>query len=182
MRERGMPVRRMSRGERLTVVWMSILIGVLSAAVLLGPTSGAAAKKRKKSAPRVTCQRFLTIVEQTARELEAQYNSIGFSIESPADVIDGRTVDGYLVKNSCRRVGKRSRQGGGLLSDILSEGQPPFPGETNPEIKEYGWSWTELVTKTRKGKILDAVSDLRCQKYTYSGSAYDPHDIQTFAC
>ena len=72
--------------------------------------------------------------------------------------------------------------GNGFMIDIHSEGDPPFPGETNPAIREYDWFWRETVVRTKKGALRDTVTDFRCEKYAYDGSPGDPHNIQTFPC
>jgi hypothetical protein len=55
---------------------------------------------------------------------------------------------------------KKKRQGAGYIADLhyRGDGSPPFPGETNPDIRAYFWSWTEIVTRTKKGRLIDTIS------------------------
>ena len=69
----------------------------------------------------------------------------------------------------------------GYMNDIHSEGEPPFPGESNPAIREYFWTWTQTVTRTKKGALRNAIA-LSCKKYIYDRSPGDPGNVQTFAC
>jgi hypothetical protein len=118
---------------------------------------------------------------------------MGFSIGSPQDVAagGGTSIDGTGSGAACRYVGTRHlkggvstgvREGNGFVIDYLSEGQPPFPGETNPAIREYDWTWKELVSNTRKGVLHGSISGLKCTKYSYDGGFGDPHNIQAFPC
>jgi hypothetical protein len=144
---------------------------------------GTADAKKRHFLPRPTCDQLHEEVAKTGPQLEAQYNAMGFTIGLPDPAFPGEEpIDGFLPKNACQTVGKRSRQGGGLMNDIHSAGEPPFPGETNPAIREYSWDWSESLTRTKKGKLRDAVTSIRCQKFSYYGPSSDPGNIQSFPC
>jgi hypothetical protein len=66
--------------------------------------------------------------------------------------------------------------------DQNRRGHPPFPGETNPAVREYFWTWSETVTRTKKGKLRAAITELRCEKYSYTGSPSNPQDLRTLPC
>jgi hypothetical protein len=52
------------------------------------------------------------------------------------------------------------------MADVHHSGDndPPFPGETNPNVVEYHWFWDEIVTRTKKGKLRHTVTNFRCVK------------------
>jgi hypothetical protein len=118
---------------------------------------------------------------------------MGFNIGSPQDVVEGggTSIDGSGAGEACRYVGTRHlkggvstgvREGNGFMIDIKSEGEPSFPGETNPAIREYDWKWKEIVSNTRKGVMHGTISSLNCTKYSYDGSPSNPGNIQAFPC
>jgi hypothetical protein len=149
---------------------------ILAAACIGGQ---AAAKKHKPL--KVSCEQLYAEIDKTGAQLQAQYNGMGFTIGVPEP--DGSpAVDGFISGQACKKQGKRVRMGGGYMNDIHSEGEPPFPGERNPAIREYFWKWRETVTRTKKGRLRDTINSLTCEKYSYSGSPGDPHDLQVFPC
>lgn len=159
---------------------VAVLVGVVAIGVLLGSATGAGAKKKRL---KVSCEQLYAEIETTGAHLQAQYNAMGFTIglPDPAYPTDPPR-DGANSGGACKKQGKRIRMGNGFMIDIHSEGDPPFPGETNPAIREYDWFWGETVVRTKKGALRDTVTDFRCEKYAYDGSPGDPHNIQTFPC
>lgn len=161
-------------------------IAVLGALMLVASGPGqATARHRNRNLP-VQCNlAFFGVILKTGSQLEAQYNAMGFHIGSPNDIAEGgtntngRPIDGVGTKEACRYVGTRHfkngvstgvREGAGLMSDILSDGDPPFPGETNPAIREYDWSWKEIVSHNKKGVLVGTISGpVGCTKASYDG-------------
>ena len=161
---------------------------------LLTMTAGADAKKRHRYLP-VRCEdpNYTKVIVQTGVQLIAQYNAMGFSIGSPQDVAagGGQSIDGAEPGEACRYVGTRHlkggvstgvREGNGFMNDYRSPGDPPFPGETNPAIREYDWKWKELVSNTRKGVLHGTVSSINCMKYSYDGNPNNPGNLQGYPC
>ncbi len=165
--------------RRLGVI---VLSAALVTVVALGAAGNASGKKKAKPL-KVSCDQLYAEIDKTAAQLQAQYNAIGFTIglPDPAYPTDP-PIDGSNHGGACKKQGKRIRQGVGFMIDIHSEGEPPFPGETNPAVREYDWTWSETVIRTKKGLLHDIVSNFKCEKYIYDGSSGDPHNIQTFAC
>jgi hypothetical protein len=153
-----------------------LLIGLLACLVLTG---GAEAKKKHKPL-KVSCEQLYAEIDKTGAQLQAQYNAMGYSIGVPSGF--GDVIDGPGRGGACQKQGKRIRQGNGFMIDIHNDTDPPFPGETNPQIREYDWFWNEVVVRTKTGLLRDSVVNFRCEKYAYDGSPGDPHNIQTFAC
>ncbi|MGH2956158.1 MAG: hypothetical protein ACRDL6_04095 [Solirubrobacterales bacterium] len=147
-------------------------LGAIVAALIIvvGLGAGTASGKKKGKRLKVTCEQLYAQVEKTGAQLQAQYNAMGF------------TVDGYLGKNTCRKKGKRVRFGGGFMNDIQNDFDPPFPGETNPAVREYFWTWSQKVVRTKKGKLRSKVTDIRCEKYIYEGSPSSPQGVVTLPC
>ena len=175
---------------RRLVMTALILLLVASAAL----AAGAEAKKQHRYLP-VRCQdpRYRAVIEQTGEQLVAQYNAMGFSIGGPQDIAagGGRSIDGQNPGEACRYAGTRHlkggastgvREGNGFMVDYLSPGQAPFPGETNPAIREYDWKWKELVSNNRKGVMHGTISLLNCTKYSYTGSFDNPGTSQSYPC
>jgi hypothetical protein len=169
------------------------LVG-LTAGVATGAPHATASKKKHRYLP-VKCEdpAYRTVLEQTGQQLVAQYNAMGFSIGSPADVAEGggQSIDGQTPGEACRYAGTKRykngvstgvREGNGFMIDYLSPGEAPFPGETNPAIREYDWKWKELVFHTKKGVLRGTVSSLNCTKYTYDGGFSQPSNIQPYPC
>jgi hypothetical protein len=176
----------------------AVLIAVLTALLVLASGPGQATagghKHRHRYLP-VRCEdpRYRAVIAQTGDQLVAQYNAMGFSIGSTQDVATGggSSIDGTTPGEACRYVGTRHlkggvstgvREGNGFLIDYLSEGEPPFPGETNPAIREYDWKWKELVSNTKKGVMRGTVSGITCTKYSYDGGFSNPSNVQGFPC
>lgn len=162
--------------------WPRISIPVLAILLLASAlVSGAAAKKHKPL--KVSCEQLYAKIDQTGAQLQAKYNAMGFTIGTPDPAYpDYPAQDGFTSAERCQKQGKRVRLGVGFMNDIHSEGEPPFPGETNPAIREYFWTWNQTVTRTKKGKLRSAITSIRCEKYSYEGSPGDPMDTQTFPC
>ena len=162
--------------------WLRISVPALAFLLLVfALVSGDVAAKRHKPL-KVSCEQLYAEIEKTGAQLQAQYNAMGYTIGTPDPAFpDYPAQDGFLSGQACKKQGKRIRIGVGYMNDIHSEGEPPFPGETNPAIREYFWKWTETVTRTKKGSLRNAIA-LSCEKYSYDGSPGDPHNVQTFPC
>jgi hypothetical protein len=174
-----------------------LLVGVTSA-VASGSSPATASKHKHKRRHRylpVRCQDpdYFAVIDKTGKQLIAQYNAMGFAIGSPADIAEGggHSIDGETPGEACRYAGTKHlkggistgvREGNGFMIDYLSPGQPPFPGETNPAIREYDWKWKELVSNTRKGVLHGTISMINCTKYSYEGSFSQPGDAQAYPC
>lgn len=149
----------------------SAIILTCSLVLLAGLGSGGVASGKKKGKLlTVTCEQLYAEVEKTGAQLQAQYNAMGF------------TVDGFNPKHACQKQGTRVRLGGGFMNDIHHEGDPPFPGETNPAVREYFWTWSQTVTRTKKGRLRSAVTGIACEKYIYGGNPSSPQGTVTLPC
>jgi len=149
--------------------------------ILMGlGTSGVASGKKKHKPLKVSCGQLSAEIVKTETQLQAQYNAMGYTIGVPDEF--GDTIDGIGHSQGCQKQGKRIRQGNGFMIDIHTSVDPPFPGETNPDIREYDWLWNEVVTVTKTGQLRDTVINFRCEKYTYDGGPFNPSNIQTFPC
>jgi hypothetical protein len=153
--------------RKLLIVNTTLLL--LTALVLSG---AADAKKHKRL--RLTCDQAREAIATTAEQYRARYNAMGFTIE-PAP-------DGLLVGGGCKNVGKLTRQGAAYMADVHhgDDGSPPFPGEPNPDVYAYHWQWSEIVTRTKKGRIRTSVTDFQCTR-----EALGPppeFDIQVLPC
>jgi hypothetical protein len=159
------------------------LLSLLSAALLIlavAAMPGSATGKKKPL--KVSCEQLYAEIEKTGAQLQAQYNAKGFTIGAPdPEYPDAPPRDGFTSAERCKKQGKRVRQGAGFMNDVRIESDPPFPGETNPAIREYFWTWTQTVTRTKKRKLRSEIS-LRCEKYAYEGSSSNPQNTQTFPC
>lgn len=185
--------RRM--GAFVLAIGVVLLAGVTSA-VASGAQHATASRHRQKHRylpVRCNDPDYHAVLEQTGEQLVAQYNAMGFSIGGSADIAEGggKSIDGQTPGEACRYAGTRHlkggastgvREGNGFVVDYLSPGQPPFPGETNPAIREYDWKWKELVSNTRKGVLHGKVSMINCTKYSYAGSFSQPGDSQAYPC
>ena len=180
-----------------------VMFGALAILVSL-PAVGTASSPGKATASRhkhrhrylpVRCEdpNYRNVIAQTGLQLVAQYNGMGFSIGSPQDVATGggSSIDGTSPGEACRYAGTLHlkggvstgvREGNGFMIDYRSPGEPPFPGETNPAIREYDWKWKELVSNTRKGVLHGTISSLNCTKASYDGGFDSPSNIQQYPC
>jgi hypothetical protein len=170
------------------------MIPLLLLLALVALTGSADAKRHHRYLPvRCGTVAFHNVIEQTGQQLIAQYNGMGFDIGSPQDIDTGggSSIDGITPGEACGYVGTRHlkggvstgiREGNGFMSDYKSVGEPPFPGETNPAIREYDWKWKELVSNTRKGVLHGTVESINCTKYTYTGGPTNPGNVQGFPC
>ena len=128
--------------------------------VVLALTLGGTASAKKKHKPlKVTCDQLHDQIGQTAEAFRDQYNAMGFTIEE--------APYGFLVGGGCKKSGKRTRQGSAFMADVhhSGDGDPPFPGETDPNVVEYHWLWDETLTITKKRKLIDSAGNFRCVKY-----------------
>ena len=134
---------------------------------------GAEAKKSHKRL-RLTCDQTQTEIFNTAERYRAQYNAMGFTIE-PAP-------EGVLVAGACKNIAPLTRQGRAYMADVhhSGDGDPPFPGETNPNVVEYHWFWDEIVRRTKKGKLRDTVTNFTCVKDILDSSA--PSGLSEVSC
>jgi hypothetical protein len=156
------------------------LAGALVVLTALGPAGIASGKKKKL---KVTCEQLYAEIDKTGAQLQAKYNAMGFTIGTPDPAFPGSPPqDGFNSGQACKKQGKRIRQGVGYMNDIHSDGEPFFPGETNPAIREYFWTWNQTVTRTKKGKLRSAITSIGCEKYAYEGSPSNPQGTQTFPC
>jgi hypothetical protein len=166
----------MRRWLRISIAPLAVLL--LAFALVSGDV---AAKKHKRL--KVSCEQLYAEIDKTGAQLQAQYNAMGYTIGTPDPAFPTDPPrDGFLSGQACKKQGKRVRIGVGYMNDIHSEGEPPFPGETNPAIREYFWTWNQTVTRTKKGKLRNTISSIRCEKYSYEGSPGDPQGTQTFPC
>jgi hypothetical protein len=179
----------LQRGAIVAATTLGILAAFSGSAI----ASGAAGASKRARPLKVSCDQLYAEIDKSAAQLEQQYNAMGFTIGLPSPLVPdpfdpsepptgGDTVDGILHGGGCQKQGKRVRLGVGFMNDVHSPGEPPFPGEANPAIREYNWTWREMVTRTKSRALRDAVLDLKCDKSTYDGSPQDPHNIQTFPC
>jgi hypothetical protein len=166
---------------------VAVAIAALGAVLLIasGPGQATAGGHRHRYLPVHCNSDFFEVTLQTGSQLAAQYNAMGFDIGSPQDVTEGgantngHSIDGWGTTEACRYAGTRHHKGGastgvregkGELDDILSDGEQPFPGETNPAIREYDWTWKELVFHNKKGVLVGTVSGpVTCTKQSYDG-------------
>ena len=185
----------MGKEDSRTAVAVAIVALTVLLVVASGPGLATAGghKHRNRYLP-VRCEDpdYTNVIAQTGAQLVAQYNAMGFSIGSPQDVdANGSSIDGATPGGACRYVGTRHlkggvstgvREGNGFMIDFKSEGEPPFPGETNPAIREYDWKWKELVSNTRKGVLHGSISSLSCTKYSYDGTYNSSYNVQAYPC
>jgi hypothetical protein len=162
--------RPMSHRTRLR--FALVLTAVLAMLVAVLGASGAAAKKHKRL--RLTCDQAQQEIFNTAEQFRQQHNAMGWTIE-PAP-------EGLLVGGACKNVAPLTRQGAAYLADVhhADDGSPPFPGETNPDVYAYHWYWTEIVARTKKGRLRDTVTDFRCQREAIGPAPY--YVIQVLPC
>jgi hypothetical protein len=143
---------------------------VTALVVLVGVgTAGIATAKKKRL--RLTCDQTTQAIFNTAQQLRAQYNAMGFTIED--------TPYGILVGSGCKNVGKLTRKGSAYMGDVhhTDDGSPPFPGETNPYVYAYRWQWNEIVTRTKRGKIRTTVTEFRCVKEAMEPPGYAVQEL-----
>jgi hypothetical protein len=161
--------RPMSHGTRLR--FALVLIAALAMLVALLGAGGAAAKKHKRL--RLTCDQAQQEIFNSAERFRQQHNATGWTIE-PAP-------DGLLV-GGCKNVAPLTRQGTAYLADVhhSGDGSPPFPGETNPDVYAYHWYWTEIVARTKKGRLRDTVTEFHCEREAIGPAPF--FDIQVLAC
>jgi hypothetical protein len=133
---------------------IAVVVGLLVVAVVA--VSGADAKKHKRL--RLTCDQTAQAIFNTAEQIRAKYNGMGYTIED--------APYGFLVGAGCRNIAPLTRQGSAYMADIhyTDDGSPPFPGETNPYVCAYRWQWKEIVARTKKGRIRTTVTDFQCVK------------------
>lgn len=138
----------------------------------LGSAGEAAAKKHKRL--RLTCDQTQQEIFNTAEQFRQQHNAVGWTIE-PAP-------DGLLVGGACKNVAPLTRQGSAYLADVhhADDGSPPFPGEADASVYAYHWFWTEIVRRTKKGRLRDTVTDFNCQREAIGPSP--DFDIQVLPC
>jgi hypothetical protein len=186
------------RRPRLAIVAtaaLAILVALPTAGIAsgAGPATASRHKHRHKYFTVRCDDAFRNVIDQTGLQLVAQYNAMGFNIGSPQDVTagGGSSIDGTLTGEGCRYVGTRHLKGGvstdvregvGFMNDYLSEGEAPFPGETNPAIREYDWKWKEIVSRTKKGVRYGTISGINCTKASYDGGFSNPYNIQEYPC
>ena len=120
--------------------------------------SGAAPRGSASAKLKVTCEQLYDQIDKTATRLAAEYDAKGSSI----DLIGSA--------QRCYKEGKRTRRGKGYMIDT-----PPIPGEADPAVSDYYYSWVQTVTRTRKGKLRSAVSDFKCARTVVDDSGnYQP--------
>lgn len=176
-------------GKDVSRATVAAAIAALGALLLVasGPGQARAGGHRHRSRylPVHCNSDFFEVTLQTGSQLAAQYNAMGFDIGSPQDIAEGgtntngRPIDRWGTTEACRYAGTRHfktgvstgvREGKGQMNDILSDGEPSFPGETNPAIREYDWTWKELVFHNKKGVLVGTISGpVTCTKQSYDG-------------
>jgi hypothetical protein len=138
--------------QRVRVLRPAAILAATALALTAGLGAGTASAGKKGKKLKVTCEQLYDEVAKTGAQLQIQYNGMGY------------TMDGFTTRNACQKQGKRVRIGGGFMHDVHREGDPPFPGETNPSVQEYFWTWDQTVTRTKKGKLRSVVTGIRCEK------------------
>ena len=134
-----------------SVAVIALCVGQLGASAA-SPSAGAAAKLK------VTCEQLYDQIDKTAVRLAAQFDAKGSSI----DLIGSA--------QRCYKEGKRTRRGKGYMIDT-----PPIPGEADPAVSDYYYSWVQVVTRTKKGKLRSAISDFKCARTIVDNSGnYQP--------
>ena len=133
--------------------------------LLVACAIGANADAKKHKRLRLTCDQTTEEIAKTAEQYRTRYNAMGFTIE-PAPY-------GVLVSGGCKNVAPLTRRGRAFMADVHHSGDndPPFPGETNPNVVEYHWFWDETVARTKKGKLRDTVTNFTCVKDIAGSSA-----------
>jgi hypothetical protein len=142
---------------RRAVLCATSALAMAAIAVAIGGAGSAAGATPQRL--KVTCDQMTDAIRATAATLAAQYTAQGF------------TPDAVGSYERCTKLGKRARQGKGYIHDIRYSGDPPFPGESNPDVSEYDWTWFEVVTRTKKGKLRGVISNLACEKVIGTGSS-----------
>jgi hypothetical protein len=130
---------------------------VTLAAMVLTPTTGAGSGAQAAKQAGVTCNQLHAEIDKKAAEFVAQYNAQGSSID----------LQGSFQR--CNKLGKRALQGKGYFVDVA-----PIPGETNPEVNDWYYSWVQVVTRTKKGKLRSTISNFRCDKTIGGGGNTQP--------
>jgi hypothetical protein len=150
---------------------VAVFVGLL---VIALAASASAVGKKKHKRLRLTCDQTTQAIFQTAEQLRAQLNSQGYTIED--------APYGLLVGGGCKNIAPLTRQGRAFLADVhyADDGSPPFPGETNPDVREYHWFWDEIVARTKKGKIRTTVQNFTCVKDIYDPNP--PYEISEVPC
>ena len=140
-------------------------------AAVLG-ASGAAAKKHKRL--RLTCDQAQQEIFNTAEQFRQQHNAMGWTIE-PAP-------EGLLVGGACKNVARLTRQGAAYSRTCTTPTTAALrsPGRRTPDVYAYHWYWTEIVARTKKGRLRDTVTDFRCQREAIGPAPY--FDIQVLPC
>ena len=105
----------------------------------------------------MSCEQLYVEIDKTAERLGAEYDAKGASI----DLIGSA--------QRCYKEGKRTRRGKGYMVDT-----PPIPGETDEGVSDYYYSWVQIVTRTKKGKLRSVISGLKCDRTKYEGGGYVP--------
>ena len=140
----------MRRGRLAALLVASTAV---AAGALLGPSASAGGGKTLK----VSCEQLYVEIDKTAERLAAEYDAKGASI----DLIGSA--------QRCYKEGKRTRRGKGYMVDT-----PPIPGETDEGVSDYYYSWVQIVTRTKKGKLRSVISGLKCDRTKYEGGGYVP--------
>jgi hypothetical protein len=130
-----------------------LLIAALVVALAVAPAAGA---KKHRRVLRLTCDQTINEVGLVADRYRTQYNSMGWTIEAGGE--------GELIADACANVGSLTRQGRFYLADRRSDSDPPFPGETNPDVGVYHWYADVIVRRTKKGGLSDTVQNFTCVK------------------
>jgi hypothetical protein len=144
------------------------------AAMLTVTCLAAAADAKKHKRLRLTCDQITQEIFNTAERFRQEHNALGWTIE-PAP-------EGLLVGGACKNIAPLRRQGAAYLADVHHSGDadPPFPGETNPDVYAYHWYWTEIVARTKKGRLRDTITDFHCDREATVPAPQS--DIQVLPC
>ena len=144
-----------------------LLITALVVALAVAPAAGA---KKHRRALRLTCNQTINEVGLIAERYRTQYNAMGWTIESGPE--------GVLIGEGCANVGPLTRKGRFYMADFRhSDSDPPFPGETNPDVGEYHWYADVIVRRTKKGRLSDTVQNFTCVKDIANRSTGDQTEV-----
>jgi hypothetical protein len=139
------------RSRRLAV-FLAGSAAIAAVGVLLSAAAAGGPKPLK-----VSCDQMYVEIDKTATRLAGEYDAKGASI----DLIGSA--------QRCYKEGKRTRRGKGYMVDT-----PPIPGEAEPGVSDYYYSWVQVVTRTKNGKLRSVISGLECDRTKYEDGGYVP--------
>jgi hypothetical protein len=138
---------------------VTVVALVLAVVASLGLTAGAAAKKKKALRP-PTCQQTIAAIQGNAYIIAADLATQGYT----PDEVRGPDP-GY--RETCRLIPPNKRRGSGTITDYL-----PYNSDPNYEGQPfYTFTWYQVVTRTRKGKLTSTIEDFSCRYAVQTGTA-----------